>query len=162
MPLGWIPGADETILAANTLSDNALQGKVVTHAQGLFLEAVGTFILMTTVFMTAVRPSNMDKDTSSEEALAPLPIGISIFVVHTVLIPFTNCGINPARSFGPALVSNTWDDHWVFWLGPAMGAFMSTLIWNVLLKPSTSEATSRQRRSEVLAKSVNDVAGVSV
>lgn len=48
------------------------------------------------------------------QVLAPLPIGLAVFVVHLATIPITGCGINPARSFGPAALWNhqqAWDDQ---------------------------------------------------
>ncbi|OAE30696.1 hypothetical protein AXG93_402s1090 [Marchantia polymorpha subsp. ruderalis] len=56
------------------------------------------------------------------QVLAPLPIGLAVFVVHLATIPITGCGINPARSFGPAALWNhqqAWDDQWIFWVGPS-------------------------------------------
>jgi glycerol uptake facilitator-like aquaporin len=37
--------------------------------------------------------------------------------------------MNPARSFGPALVSNFWDDQWVYWIGPLIGAGVASLLY---------------------------------
>ncbi|KAF2302081.1 hypothetical protein GH714_032446 [Hevea brasiliensis] len=47
--------------------------------------------------------------------LAPLPIGFAVFMVHLATIPITGTGINPARSFGAAVIYNNdkaWDDHY--------------------------------------------------
>ena len=33
--------------------------------------------------------------------------------LHVDQYPVSGCGINPARSFGPAVVMNYWNDHWV-------------------------------------------------
>ena len=48
------------------------------------------------------------------QVLAPLPIGFAVFMVHLATIPITGTGINPARSFGAAVIYNNgkaWDDH---------------------------------------------------
>jgi Major intrinsic protein len=58
----------------------------------------------------------------------PLAIGFSVLLAHIVLIPITGCSINPARSFGPALIEGKWDNHDIFWYSPLLGAFCAVIV----------------------------------
>lgn len=74
----------------------------VSMGNAFFLEFLGTSLLIGTVMMSAV-----DKRTyTTSSMLAAWPIGFSVMLAHLVIIPFTGCGINPARSFGPAVVNS--------------------------------------------------------
>ncbi|KAF2319028.1 hypothetical protein GH714_012595 [Hevea brasiliensis] len=69
--------------------------------------------------------------------LAPLPIGFAVFLVHLATIPITGTGINPARSLGAAIIFNKdkgWDDHWIFWVGPFIGAALAALYHQVVIR----------------------------
>ncbi|MBA0579075.1 hypothetical protein Gorai_021341, partial [Gossypium raimondii] len=58
-------------------------------------------------------------------ALVYCTAGIAVFLVHLATIPITGTGINPARSLGATIVYNrnhAWDDHWIFWVRPFIGA----------------------------------------
>ncbi len=89
---------------------------------GLLLEAVLTFALVFVVFATAI-------DKKSLTHLAPMAYGLVVLVNHLIGIPLTGASMNPARSFGPAIVANVWTDHWVYWLGPLIGAALAALIY---------------------------------
>ncbi|ETE58069.1 hypothetical protein L345_16211, partial [Ophiophagus hannah] len=60
-------------------------------------------------------------------------------------IDYTGCGINPARSFGSALVTTNFADHWVFWVGPLLGGATAALIYDFILAPRSSEITDRMK-----------------
>ncbi|GIY76725.1 neurogenic protein big brain [Caerostris extrusa] len=47
-------------------------------------------------------------------------------------LPATGASMNPARSLGPAFVSNTWANHWVYWAGPVLGALLAGLIYEYI------------------------------
>uniref|UniRef100_A0A0D9VMV3 Aquaporin n=1 Tax=Leersia perrieri TaxID=77586 RepID=A0A0D9VMV3_9ORYZ len=69
--------------------------------------------------------------------LAPLPIGFAVFLVHLATIPITGTGINPARSLGAAIVynrSHAWNDHWIFWVGPFIGAALAAFYHVVVIR----------------------------
>jgi aquaporin PIP len=94
-----------------------------TKGAALGAEIVGTFLLVFVV-LSATDPKKMARE-SHVPVLAPLPIGFAIFVVHLATIPIDNTSINPARSFGPAVIYNresAWNDQWIFWVGPMVGA----------------------------------------
>ncbi|XP_048135501.1 probable aquaporin PIP1-4 [Rhodamnia argentea] len=106
-----------------------------SKGDGLGAEIVGTFVLVYTVF-SATDAKRSARD-SHVPILAPLPIGFAVFLVHLATIPITGTGINPARSLGAAIIYNKdlgWDDHWIFWVGPFIGAALAALYHQVVIR----------------------------
>ncbi|KAI9076132.1 hypothetical protein K1719_041830 [Acacia pycnantha] len=104
-------------------------------------EIIGTFVLVYTVF-AATDPKRNARD-SHVPVLAPLPIGFAVFMVHLATIPVTGTGINPARSFGAAVIYNhdkAWDDQWIFWVGPAIGALAAAIYHQYILRAGAIKA----------------------
>jgi glycerol uptake facilitator-like aquaporin len=48
--------------------------------------------------------------------------------------PLTGASMNPARTFGPALATGVWTGHWLYWLGPLLGAGLAVLTYGYLRK----------------------------
>ncbi|XP_008298154.1 aquaporin-1-like [Stegastes partitus] len=65
----------------------------------------------------------------------PLLVGLAVSLGHLVALSSTGCGMNPARSFGPAVITLDFTDHWVFWAGPGLGACLAALLNDLLLRP---------------------------
>ncbi|KAM7256122.1 hypothetical protein ACFE04_011863 [Oxalis oulophora] len=108
---------------------------------GLGAEIIGTFVLVYTVF-SATDPKRNARD-SHIPVLAPLPIGFAVFMVHLATIPITGTGINPARSFGAAVIYNqekAWDDQWIFWVGPFIGAAIAAFYHQFILRAAAVKA----------------------
>ncbi|KAL6980668.1 Aquaporin PIP1-2 [Sarracenia purpurea var. burkii] len=106
-----------------------------TKGDGLGAEIVGTFVLVYTVF-SATDAKRSARD-SHVPILAPLPIGFAVFLVHLATIPITGTGINPARSLGAAIIYNrphVWHEHWIFWVGPFIGAALAALYHQVVIR----------------------------
>ena len=61
--------------------------------------------------------------------------------------------MNPARSFGPAVVANFWTDHWVFWLGPLIGAGIAGLVYEFVFLDA-DELSERRRRPDCAGRVV--------
>src|SRR5205814_538169 len=61
-------------------------------------------------------------------------VGLTILVLHTVGIPWTGPSVNPARSFGAAVVKGypCWETHWIYWVGPLLGASIAAMVANLL------------------------------
>ncbi|KAH6760353.1 plasma membrane intrinsic protein 2 [Perilla frutescens var. hirtella] len=115
---------------------------------GLGAEIIGTFVLVYTVF-SATDPKRSARD-SHVPVLAPLPIGFAVFMVHLATIPITGTGINPARSLGAAVIYNqdkAWDDHWIFWVGPFIGAAIAAFYHQFILRAGAAKALGSFRSS---------------
>ncbi len=93
--------------------------------QALVLEIALTFFLMFVIMAvaTAVRAVG--------EAAA-LAIGGYVGLAATFAGPIAGASMNPARSFGPALVSNDWTAWWVYWLGPIVGALLGAAVYQLI------------------------------
>ena len=62
-----------------------------------------------------------------------LAVGFTVAVCHLFAIPYTGCGLNPARSLGPAVASLTFDDdHFVYWAGPIVGAVLAASVYHIM------------------------------
>ncbi|XP_030946218.1 aquaporin TIP4-1-like [Quercus lobata] len=95
----------------------------VGYLQGVIWEVVLTFSLLFTVYATIVEPKK------GANGLGPILTG---FVVGANILAggaFSGASMNPARSFGPALVSWDWTDHWVYWVGPLIGGGLAGFIY---------------------------------
>jgi aquaporin-4 len=88
---------------------------------GVGVEIILTFFLVTTIFMAAVH-------RKAAAGMAGFAIGGMIFLLHLVGVPLTGASMNPARTLGPAIVSGYWDFHWIYWVGPIVGAVIAGLI----------------------------------
>lgn len=86
------------------------------------MEVVVTFVLVFVIFATAVDPAGMGNH-------APLAIGLTVLVDHLVAVPITGASMNPARSFGPALVAGEWSNHWIYWVAPLLGGAFAGLAY---------------------------------
>ena len=98
----------------------------VSPSAGFGIEIVLTFFLVWVVLSVA-----MDK-RGPGFPIAPVAIGLVVLVDHLVGVPLTGASMNPARSFGPALVTKVWTDHWVYWLGPLAGAAIAAVLYTLI------------------------------
>ncbi|HEV2009451.1 MAG TPA: aquaporin [Candidatus Limnocylindria bacterium] len=93
----------------------------------IFIEAVLTLFVVWTVFGTAVSP----------DAPKIAGFGIGLIVAADILIggPLTGAAMNPARWFGPAIVSGYLDNWYVYWIGPLIGAALAGLSYRYVFGP---------------------------
>jgi len=87
----------------------------VATGSALLYEAILTAFLMFVIMAVAT-------DTRAVGAAAAIAIGGVIGLDALFGGPVTGASMNPARSFGPALVSGEWRDFWVYVIGPVAGA----------------------------------------
>lgn len=94
--------------------------------QGVFIEAILTSELIFTIFMLA-------KEKHRATFIAPVGIGLALFIAEMVGVQFTGGSLNPARSFGPCVITLTFDpEHWIYWVGPIIGALIAILFYKFI------------------------------
>lgn len=115
-----VPDAVEGGLGANSL-DNG-----ISTSGAFILEAVLTFFLVWVIFSVAV-----DKKGPGFP-IAPVAIGLTVLVAYLVTIPFTGVSLNPARTFGPALATGEFANHWIYWAAPLLGGALAAITYTVM------------------------------
>ncbi|CAN9259724.1 unnamed protein product [Alternaria alternata] len=116
LPLGpWWPFC----MFPGDLNVRTTLGGGTSITQGLFIEMFLTAQLVFTIFMLA---AEKHKGTF----IAPVGIGLALFVTELSGVYFTGGSLNPARSFGPAVVNLEFAPyHWIYWLGPILGSIIA-------------------------------------
>jgi len=138
-------------LGVNTLDPRVSQGCA------FFIEMMGTFLLVLTVLMVAVHKKSGAGNT------APIAIGWAVLVCHLQLIPYTGCGINPARSFGPMVVdafggmNNFKRGWWVFYTAPFVGSAIATATYYFIFAETDVEENEEIHDHTAVRESTFDI-----
>jgi glycerol uptake facilitator protein len=120
----------KSVFYGATLVSDRIGGDILP---GMVVEALGTFFLVWVIVGVAVNPR-------ATKEWAALAIGAALGMGVMVLAPLTGAGFNPARSFGPAIVSGEWggggDFLLVYVLAPIVGALVAGLAYhNLVIAP---------------------------
>ena len=100
--------------------------------------------------------------------MPPLIISMAVAASIGCGLASTGCSMNPALTLGAAVVTDIWDDHWLYWVGPISGSIVATAIYKLFFDildnserrlragrycvggsyaPTRPAATSRNRRT---------------
>ena len=102
----------------------------VTTSSGILIEAVATFILMIVIMGVAV------DSRGTFSIVAGLPIGMAIVGDIFFAGPATGAAMNPARWFGPALVTGDMGSALIYLVGPIVGALVAVFVYDLVMKPA--------------------------
>lgn len=148
---GGILGSGILYMIASGKPDFKLSGFAANgfgnHSPGYY-SLVSCFIaelVLTFIFLLIILAAT---DRRAPVGFAPIPIGLSLALIHLISIPVTNTSVNPARSTAPALFVGDWaiGQLWLFWLAPILGALLAGLLYSAVF--SESALTERQRTGE--------------
>ncbi|KAH6692723.1 aquaporin-like protein [Plectosphaerella plurivora] len=113
-------GLVEAMFPGNVADVNTYLNASTSQAQGVFLEMFFTSQLVIVVLMLA-------KEKSRDTFLAPIGIGLALFVAMIPGVWVTGGSLNPVRSFGCAAAGRSFPSyHWIYWIGPCLGALLAS------------------------------------
>lgn len=134
-------GAQLLGAAGGALTLDGLFGPVAnlgaTLPSGAAFKSFGLELLLSAVLMFVI--ISVATDTRAVGQLAALAIGATVALDALWGGPISGASMNPARSFGPALIAGVWTDQWVYWLGPMIGASVGALIYQILRVEQSSQ-----------------------
>ncbi|MHC4320913.1 MAG: MIP/aquaporin family protein [Planctomycetota bacterium] len=107
-------------------------GEGVGLWKAVLIECIVTFLFVFTIYATAV-------DRRTSKVLAGVAIGLVYLFGVSVSTTFSGGALNPARVFGPAVVSGHFDYHYVWWLGPVCGAIAAGFLYSKVFKRKSEE-----------------------
>ncbi|KAF5297704.1 hypothetical protein FQA39_LY12035 [Lamprigera yunnana] len=99
----------------------------ITTLQGVALEMTITFALILACC------SNWDTRNSDSLDSVAIRMGLVVAAIAMGEGFLTGASMNTARSFGPALWDNKWDNHWVYWVGPTIGSLSAAFLSKYVL-----------------------------
>uniref|UniRef100_A0A8D0HBW0 Aquaporin-5 n=1 Tax=Sphenodon punctatus TaxID=8508 RepID=A0A8D0HBW0_SPHPU len=106
-------------------------------------QAVAVELILTCLLVLCVFASTDSRRTDNVGSPA-LSLGLTVTAGHLLGIYFTGCSMNPARSWGPAVIMGNVKDHWFFGWAPCRGGgILASLIYNITLTPDTRSLSER-------------------
>jgi aquaporin Z len=113
-------------IAAGGLGQNGY-GALSPHQYSMgacfIAELVLTFLFLIVIFGST--------HVNAPKGFAGISIGLTLVLIHIVCIPVTGTSVNPARSFGPAILvgGETLTQLWLFFVAPILGGIVAALVW---------------------------------
>jgi aquaporin related protein len=111
--------------------------------QGVFIEMFLTAQLVFVILMLAV-------EKHKATFLAPIGIGLALFICHMVGVFYTGASLNPARSFGPSVVTGFHSEDWVYWVGPFLGTLVAYTFYRLMKFAEYETANPGQDNTELV------------
>jgi aquaporin Z len=96
-------------------------------------------LVMTTIFVLVILQATRS-ERFGPSALMAIPL--TLVAVHLAAIPFSGSSVNPARTFGPDLVGNTWTGIWIYFTAPPLGAAFAWVIHSRVVAPAPEAPTA--------------------
>ena len=134
-------------LAGATLASLVLRGLLgsvadmgATIPSGSVWQSLGLEVLLTLFLMLVIMAVATDVRASGQGAA--LAIGATVGLEAIFAGPISGASMNPARSFGPALLGWVWGSHWVYWAGPMAGAAVAVLLYGWLRGEANSNSVA--------------------
>lgn len=115
--------SNDVALAATVPGSHGIRGAFFAE---LFCSALFMIVIL------AVTKSHASKST------VYVAIGLTLLAIHFAIVPFSGSSVNPARSFGTALIGNRWTDFWIYVIAPPLGAVLGWLVYSVIVKGTTN------------------------
>jgi MIP family channel proteins len=89
------------------------------------IEWLLSFVLMFVIMAVAT-------DDRVAGGFAAIAVGLSVGFCALMGGPITGASMNPARSFGPALIGGLWQGHWLYWVAPLTGMMAAAWTYDFL------------------------------
>ena len=97
--------------------------------------AIVVEVVMTALFVAVILRVTKS-GTYGPTALLAIPL--TLLAIHVAIIPISGSSVNPARSFGPALVGTEFNDIWIYLIFPPIGAILGWVIYRVVVEGDTN------------------------
>jgi aquaporin Z len=88
-------------------------------------------LVFTAIFVTVILQSSKSSRFGGSALIA---IPLTLLAIHFAAIPFSGSSVNPARTFGPALVGDQWKGFWIYMIAPPLGAVIAWLVHTIVVK----------------------------
>lgn len=129
--LGGVAAAVVLLLA--TSDDDVASTATVPGADGDGTAFVMELVL-TAIFVCVILQSSKSSRFGGSALIA---IPLTLVAIHFAAVPFSGSSVNPARTFGPALIGGEWDGIWIYLVAPLLGAVLAWLVYSVVVEGDT-------------------------
>jgi aquaporin Z len=114
--------------------DDATVASTTTQASDNWA-AIVVETVMAALFIAVILQSTKSERTHGTALLA---IPLTLVAIHLAIIPISGSSVNPARSFGPALVGTEFTDYWIYLIFPTLGAIIGWAVYRIVAEGDTN------------------------